>query len=50
MLHHTACDHECNEPLDVRQIRAKAGPGYRPATQNRSSRSAVSAGRSAISR
>ena len=37
VLHHTACDHdmhavvvcsECDEPLDVRQVRAKAGPGY----------------------
>jgi DNA-binding HxlR family transcriptional regulator len=36
-LHHTACDHdmhavvvcsECNRPLHVRQVRAKAGPGY----------------------
>ncbi len=37
VLHHTACDHdmhavvvcsECAAPLDVRQVRAKAGPGY----------------------
>src|SRR4029078_13465836 len=37
VLHHTMCDHdvhavvvcsECAEPLDVRAIRAKAGPGY----------------------
>ena len=37
VLHHTACEHdmhavvvcsECEEPLDVRQVRAKAGPGY----------------------
>jgi hypothetical protein len=37
ILHHTACDHdmhavvvcsECDQPLDVRQVRAKAGPGY----------------------
>ncbi len=36
VLHHTACDHdmravvvcsECAEPLDVRDVRAKAGPG-----------------------
>ena len=38
VLHHTTCDHdmhavvvcsECDEPLDVRQIRAKSGPGSR---------------------
>ncbi len=37
VLHHTACGHdmhaevvcsECHEPLDVRQVRATAGPGY----------------------
>jgi DNA-binding HxlR family transcriptional regulator len=37
VLHHTACDHDmhavvvcsqCAQPLDVRQVRAKAGPGY----------------------
>jgi DNA-binding HxlR family transcriptional regulator len=37
VLHHTACDHdmhavvvcsECEEPIDVREVRAKAGPGY----------------------
>jgi DNA-binding HxlR family transcriptional regulator len=37
VLHHTTCDHdmhaavvcsECGQPLDVRQVRAKAGPGY----------------------
>ena len=37
VLHHTACDHdmhavvvcsECDEPLDVRTVRAKSGPGY----------------------
>jgi DNA-binding HxlR family transcriptional regulator len=37
ILHHTACDHdmhgvvscsECGEPLDVRQVRARPGPGY----------------------
>jgi DNA-binding HxlR family transcriptional regulator len=36
VLHHTACDHdmhavvvcsECDEPLDVRQVRATPGPG-----------------------
>ena len=39
ILHHTACDHDmhsvvkcdhCDEPLDVRQVRAQPGPGYRP--------------------
>ncbi len=39
VLHHTTCDHdmhavvkcsECDEPLDVRQMRARRGPGYRP--------------------
>jgi len=38
VLHHTACEHdmhavvvcsECDEPLDVRQMRAKTGPGFR---------------------
>ena len=37
VLHHTSCDHdmhavvvcsECDEPIDVRTVRAKAGPGY----------------------
>jgi DNA-binding HxlR family transcriptional regulator len=37
VLHHTTCDHdmravvvcsECEEPIDVRQVRATAGPGY----------------------
>jgi DNA-binding HxlR family transcriptional regulator len=37
ILHHTTCDHdmrgivvcsECNEPIEVRDVRAKAGPGY----------------------
>jgi DNA-binding HxlR family transcriptional regulator len=37
VLHHTSCDHdmqavvvcsECAEPIDVRKVRAKAGPGY----------------------
>ena len=37
VLHHTTCDHdmhavvvcsECSEPLDVRDVRAKRGPGY----------------------
>jgi DNA-binding HxlR family transcriptional regulator len=37
VLHHTTCDHdmravvvcsECAEPLDVRTVRPKAGPGY----------------------
>jgi DNA-binding HxlR family transcriptional regulator len=37
ILHHTACHHdmhaivvcsECAQPLDVRQVQAKAGPGY----------------------
>jgi DNA-binding HxlR family transcriptional regulator len=37
VLHHSACDHdmqavvvcsECDQPLDVRQVRAKAGPGF----------------------
>jgi DNA-binding HxlR family transcriptional regulator len=41
VLHHTTCDHdmyavvvcsECDEPLDVRNVRAKAGPGYHRAT------------------
>ncbi len=41
VLHHTTCDHdmhavvvcsECDRPLDVREIRATAGPGYRAAT------------------
>ena len=36
VLHHTACEHdmhavvvcsECDEPLDVREMRAKRGPG-----------------------
>ena len=44
VLHHTACDHtacdhdmhavvicsECSAPLDVRETRAKPGPGYLP--------------------
>ena len=38
LFHHTTCDHdmhavvvcsECEEPIDVRDVRAKAGPGYR---------------------
>lgn len=38
VLHHTACDHdmhavvvcsECDKPIDVREIRAQPGPGYR---------------------
>ena len=42
VLHHTACEHdmqavvvcsECSEPLDVREVRAKAGPGYRAAAE-----------------
>ena len=37
ILHHTTCDHdmhavvvcsECNEPIDVRDVRARPGPGY----------------------
>ena len=37
VLHHTACDHdmhavvvcsECAEPIDVREVRATAGPGH----------------------
>ena len=37
VLHHTACDHDmhavvvcsqCDRPLDVREVRAQAGPGY----------------------
>jgi DNA-binding HxlR family transcriptional regulator len=37
VLHHTTCDHdmhaevvcsECDKPIDVREVRAKAGPGY----------------------
>jgi DNA-binding HxlR family transcriptional regulator len=37
VLHHTSCDHdmhavvvcsECDEPIDVREVRAMAGPGY----------------------
>ncbi len=37
VLHHTTCDHDmraivvcsqCTEPIDVRQVQAKAGPGY----------------------
>lgn len=37
ILHHTACDHdmhavvacsECGEPIDVRQVRARIGPGF----------------------
>jgi len=37
VLHHTSCEHDmravvvcsqCAEPLDVRAVRAKAGPGY----------------------
>ncbi|HEU0041226.1 MAG TPA: helix-turn-helix domain-containing protein, partial [Jiangellaceae bacterium] len=37
VLHHTGCDHdmravvtcsECGEPLDVRQVRARPGPGF----------------------
>jgi DNA-binding HxlR family transcriptional regulator len=39
VLRHTTCDHdmhavvvcsECDEPLDVREVRATAGPGYQP--------------------
>jgi DNA-binding HxlR family transcriptional regulator len=42
VLHHTTCDHdmhaavvcsECDQPLDVRQIRAKPGPGFFPNTE-----------------
>lgn len=38
VLHHTACDHEmravvvcdeCAEPIDVREVKALRGPGYR---------------------
>jgi len=37
VLHHTSCDHdmhatvtcsECGEPIDIRSVRAKPGPGY----------------------
>ena len=37
VLHHTACEHdmhavvvcsECDQPLDVREVRAKPGPGF----------------------
>ncbi len=37
VLHHTSCDHdmhavvtcsECAQPLDVRQVQARTGPGY----------------------
>jgi hypothetical protein len=37
VLHHTVCDHdmravvvcgECQQPLDVRQVRARRGPGH----------------------
>jgi DNA-binding HxlR family transcriptional regulator len=47
ILHHTPCSHdmhavvtcsECAEPLDVRQVRAKRGPGY-PPSDNRDLRS-----------
>ena len=40
ILHHTPCDHdmhavvtcsECDQPIDVRDIRARRGPGH-PAT------------------
>ena len=43
VLHHTACSHdthavvvcaECTEPIDVRQILAKPGPGYKPHNHN----------------
>jgi DNA-binding HxlR family transcriptional regulator len=39
LLHHTACDHDtqaevvcshCGEPLDVREVRGRPGPGYPP--------------------
>ena len=42
VLHHAACDHdmhavvvcsECGQPLDVRHIRARAGPGYHLTTE-----------------
>jgi DNA-binding HxlR family transcriptional regulator len=45
-LHHQLCDHdvhavvvcsECSEPIDVRQVRARAGPGYPRLTPTRSS-------------
>lgn len=38
VLHHTVCDHdmraevvcsECHAPIDVREVRARRGPGYR---------------------
>jgi DNA-binding HxlR family transcriptional regulator len=42
VLHHTSCNHDmqavvvcdkCQEPIDVRHVRAKAGPGFpRPAS------------------
>jgi DNA-binding HxlR family transcriptional regulator len=41
VLHHKTCDHdmhavvvcsECETPIDVRDVRARAGPGYHPAT------------------
>jgi DNA-binding HxlR family transcriptional regulator len=43
VLHHAACGHdmhavvvcsECDEPLDVREVRAKAGPGSRSPAAN----------------
>jgi DNA-binding HxlR family transcriptional regulator len=47
VLHHTTCDHdmqaivvcsECAEPLDVRDVRARAGPGYSPTTDDEARR------------
>lgn len=41
VLHHTACDHDmhavvvcsaCDEPLDVREMRARPGPGFHSPT------------------
>lgn len=40
ILHHAGCDHdmhavvtcsECHEPLDVREVQARVGPGFPPA-------------------
>jgi DNA-binding HxlR family transcriptional regulator len=45
VLHHTDCDHdmhavvvcsECDQPLDVRHVRAKPGPGFPTGTAPRS--------------
>jgi DNA-binding HxlR family transcriptional regulator len=47
VLHHTSCDHDmhaavtcdqCGEPLDLRHVQARTGPGFPRSSQRRASR------------